>query len=152
MWTATILEHELLESAVQYTQEVQEAINESTYWQLKRSWINGSVPPNQNDWYTLDLTFRSDMWSFFYNLSGSPFSHDGYPLTPLQHASFNLWRRFGFVIWSTARMSAYGLLPSDPWHAAGEEVPFFEARKSLLTQDEKDEIDKVIRRWEIEGR
>jgi hypothetical protein len=62
--THTMLEQELLESAVQYTQDAKEAIGESSYWQLKKDWADSSMP-SREEWDTLNLTFRSNMWTFY---------------------------------------------------------------------------------------
>ncbi|KAE9377719.1 hypothetical protein N431DRAFT_164954 [Stipitochalara longipes BDJ] len=142
----TLLEHELLESAIQYMQEVKEVTNESTYWRLKKDWAAGSAPANQKDLETLDLTFRSNMWSYFSNLSGDPWYHDMSFLSPLQHVKFESFRRFGFAIWSTARMAEYGLLMADDDAAAGLQQPNWEAWRNLLTQDERDEVDRENKR------
>ncbi|KAF8862218.1 hypothetical protein BDZ45DRAFT_213936 [Acephala macrosclerotiorum] len=151
MDTETILEHELVESAIQYTQEVKEVITESTYWRFKKDWATGSMLTNQEDWETLDLTFRSDMWLFFCDLTGSIWQHRTDPRSPLQHVEFEPWRRFGFAIWSTARMAGYGLLLPRGMYPVGMGVPYYEAWRNLLTQDERDAVDKENKKRDVEA-
>jgi hypothetical protein len=142
----TLLEHELLETAIQYTREVQEGIDDAAYWQLKKDWATASTPRSPEDCVALDLTFRSNMWSYFYELTGRPGWHIMDSVSPLQHVKFDLFRRFGFTIWSTARMAAYGLLLARDEYAAGMHPPYFEAWRNLLTQEERDSVDKEIKR------
>ena len=138
----TFLEYELLESAIQFTQEIKEMINVSTYWQLKKDWAAGSMPANQEDWRTLDLNFRSNMWTFFYHLTGHRSQHEIRSLSPLQHVKFESFRCFRFAIWSTARMAGYGLLLAKDEYAVGMHAPYYKAWRNLLTQDERDAIDR----------
>jgi hypothetical protein len=145
-----ILEHELLESALEYTQEIKEVINESSYWGLKKDCAIGSMATNQEECEILDLTFRSNMWWFFSNLTGSLWGHEPNFRSPLQHVEFELWRRFGFAIWSTARMAKYGLLLPTGIYGRGLEKPFYEAWRNLLTQDERDVVDKENKKRDAE--
>ena len=146
----TILEHELLDSAIDYKQKVDQVISESKYWQLKEDWAAGSVPRSEEDWQTLDITWRSNMWDYFYGLSGTYDMHTLGFRSPLQHAKFELWRRFGFAIWSTARMAGYGLLLPRGEYPRGLEKPYYEAWRNLLTEDEKEAVDNENKRWEEE--
>ena len=140
----------MLDSAIEYTQKVKEVISESTYWQLKKSWAAGSVPKSEEDWETLDLMWRSNMWDYFSNLTGSCLTHEFDFRSPLQHAKFGPWRRYGFAIWSTARMAGYGLLLPRGEYPIGLEKPYYEAWRNLLTQDEREAVDKENKRWDAE--
>jgi hypothetical protein len=148
MRTPTMLEHELLESALHYTQDAKETIDESSYWQLKKNWAASSMP-SREEWDTLNLTFRSNMWIFFNNGTDNGHFHAlGQHRTQtdcLQHAAFDHWRRFGFAIWSTARMASYGLLLTAKDYCRGMTAPCLEAWRNLLTQDERDAVDKENR-------
>ena len=135
----TILEHEVLDPAVEYMEKVQEVISESTYWQLKMNWE------------TMDVMWSSSMWVYFCNLAGSPWSHYLRYLSPLKHAKFESWRHYGFAIWSTARMTGYGLLLPTMDYAVGLEVPYYEAWSNLLTEDERESLDKENKRLDVEG-
>ncbi|CZR65893.1 uncharacterized protein PAC_15793 [Phialocephala subalpina] len=146
----TILEHELLDSAIEYTQKVKGVISESTYWQFKKNWAAGSVPKSEEDWETLDLMWRSNMWDYFSNLTGSRWIHEFDFRSPLQHAKFEPWRRYGFAIWSTARMAGYGLLLPRGEYPCGLEKPYYEAWRNLLTEDEREAVEKENKRWDAE--
>ncbi|KUJ15984.1 uncharacterized protein LY89DRAFT_100766 [Mollisia scopiformis] len=145
----TILEQELLESATQYRQDAADLIAESKYWRFKKDWAICSTLTDQQ-WEILDNTHRSDMWYFFQLLAGSCQVHDYYFRSPLQHAKFELWRPFGFAIWSTSRMAGYGLLMPTSWYAAGVGKPFYEAWRNLLTQEQLDAVEEESKRKEEE--
>jgi hypothetical protein len=66
-------------------------INDSIYWRLNKDWVDGSLPANQEDSKTLDLTCRSDMWSYFYNLSGYQSARDFFFISPIQLPYSNMW-------------------------------------------------------------
>jgi hypothetical protein len=134
---------------LQYTSEVDELIDETQHWRLLELRQIYRKPINHEDWKTLDLTYASDVWYFFGNLSGSRLAHESDHLSPLKHAKLELWRQFGFAIWSTERMASYGLLLSLDICAVGMEVPYYEAWKSLLTQHQKDAVDEENKKQEI---
>ncbi|PMD26038.1 hypothetical protein NA56DRAFT_699122 [Hyaloscypha hepaticicola] len=132
----TILEHELLDSTTEYTQ--------------KKNWAAGLATKSEEDWETLDLMWRSSMWDYFTNLTGSCWTHNFDPLSPLQHAKFEPWRRYGFAIWSTARIPGYGLLLPTGMYPCGLEIPYYEAWRNLLSKDEREVVDKENKRWDTE--
>lgn len=128
----TLLEHELLDTAIHYTQESREVTNDSTYWQLRKDWGAFPVWIIPEDREILNLCNRSQMWSFFYRLSGGQWLvegwHDCYFRSPLQHVKFESFRSLGFAIWSTARLAGYGfLLPTERYHNPGLLPPYYEA-------------------------
>lgn len=137
----TLLEHELLESAIKYRQDTREIIPESTYWRLTKDWLHSSMPTNQKDWETLDVTYTSPMWEYFYDLTGTCLYHEVRRFTPLQHIKFAPFRPFGFAIWSMARMVGYGLLVPAEEYGVGAQVPYYEAWRNLLSQNEIDAVD-----------
>lgn len=145
------LEHELLESAIWYTQEAKEAINKSTYWRHKKDWADGSMPINQEDWKTLELTFNSDMWNFFHFLTSDPWMHEKGSPSLVRNVKFETFRPFGFAIWSTTRMVGCGLIIGTPDWSRRVYLPFFEPWRSLLTQDERDALDRENKNLDADG-
>ncbi|PVH67943.1 hypothetical protein DL98DRAFT_523043, partial [Cadophora sp. DSE1049] len=153
----TLLEHELLLLVVEYQKALakQDYPNkieqEATYWHIQRDWAiqatsthpsgseNGASKPSEAAWKVLDLTFRSNMWDTFGGLAGDQWIHEEHSMSPLQHATFEPWRRYAFPIWS---MAEYELLLQSDGHAAIMEVPYSEAWGSLLSKEERDEIER----------
>ncbi|KAH6714211.1 hypothetical protein BKA61DRAFT_57390 [Leptodontidium sp. MPI-SDFR-AT-0119] len=154
----TLLEHELLRLAVECPttlgkpEHPNQVEQEATYWRIQKDWAieNASAAasgtrtnePSEAAWKILDLTFRSKMWDTFGGLAGDQWIHEEHSMSPLQHAKFDPWRPYGFPIWSTERMVGYGLLLQSDGHGAIMEVPYFEAWGSLLSKEERDEIDR----------
>ena len=133
----------------------------------------------EEDRKVLDKTYRTETWAFFGRLTGSQWQHENRSrfLSPLQHAPFAPWRRSGFAICtlylhqppfllvfslstttpancsllrgSTSRMSSYGLLQSCSDGPSGLDIPIFEAWASLLTEGEREEIQRENKRQEV---
>ena len=143
----TLLEHELLDLARFYVQGVKRKIKNSKYRQLRRDWqLYTSESTDEQD--LLRDCHRSQTWDFFADLSGGLIDrHDYLIWSPLQHVSFEPYRRLGFAIWDTARLSRYGFLPPDDrfghwWNDC------YAVWRSILSEDERAEVERVNERWE----
>ena len=161
--TDTLLEYELIQSVVDFLQEGREMINESTYQQLKTDWATSPPPISQNEWdyETVDDCLYSPMWFFFYDLAGGTpgliGQHHSHTLSPLQHVHFTPFRRLGFAIWSQARLQGYGFLPlplpliaEEGFVRMSESAPVYTAWRSVLTTDERAEVERKNKWWDDE--
>lgn len=97
---------------------------------------------------SLDDTMWSDMWFCFSELTGTSGSHipSHLELSPLQHVKFSPWRRLGFAIGDYARLAKYGLMVPRTDYSMGKLIPYFEAWRSVMTQDERDAVEAEIKR------
>jgi hypothetical protein len=159
--TDTLLEYELIESAVDFLQEGRETIDEPTYQQLKIEWKSCPQPSSGDDYRhhdALDDCITSPMWYFFHqlkvNTTGTIGSHDFDTHSPLQHVHFTPFRRLGFAIWSQARLQGYGLLQFPLPQTAeftyvrwSKHAPVYTAWKSVLTADERAEVATMNEWW-----
>ena len=109
MHIATDLETELVQTVLDYyyAEGQETVIDENEYWSIQKRWAasadevsSSSSEHRAVEWGILDKTYRSETWSFFGRLTGSQWQHENRNrfLSPLQHAPFAPWRRFGFAI------------------------------------------------------
>jgi hypothetical protein len=160
--TDTLLEYEVIESAVDFLQEGREAIGEPIYQQLKIDWAASRLPASgdigEKNYEDLDDSVDSPMWYFFHDLNGNTTGtlghHDGNYDSPLQHIHFTPFRRLGFAIWSQERLQEYGLLQVPktptaeyPWVRMSEPTPVYTAWRSVLTADERAEVERINEWW-----
>lgn len=104
-----LLEHELIWAAVEYMEEERQAIETRTFLETKRDW---QVPTPQvaRESDILDDD-TSDTYTLFCRMSRSWTQHPtGGQCSLSQHVSFTPFRRLGFAIWGSERMSKYGFL------------------------------------------
>jgi len=146
----TLLEHELLLSVQYYVQENKKMIKYSKYRQLRRDWPL-YTSGNQEDTETVGNCHLSPTWRFFHNLTGRTSEHwYGNWSSPLQHVQFEPYRRLGFAIWDTPRLSGYGFLSSEVDFSQWNNL-YYVAWRSILGQDVLAEVEKVNKKWEEMG-
>jgi len=143
----TLLEHELLLSVRYYVQENKKMIKYSKYRQLRRDWPT-YTSGSQEDRETVGSCHLSRTWHFFFRLGGRMSEHwFGNWRSPLQHVQFEPFRRLGFAIWDTPRLSGYGFLSSEILVSSLYD-PYYVAWRSILGQDVLAEVERVNRKWE----
>lgn len=138
----TLLEHELIWSVVNYTKDDRQTITAPAFLQTRRDWSNPTAK-GQQDWNTISDYL---LWThiFFHEVTGGAGGHVVSGLcSPLQHVSFEPFRRLGFVIWDTERMVGYGLL--DPEYGFKDDS-YLLAWKSILGKDDIAEVERINQR------
>ena len=149
----TLLEDQVVWSALEYTQEDARAIAAPAFLQSTGD-FPAPVPAEQDgDWDDLSW-HNSETHAFFASVAGSNSMHDRMSTSPLQHVPFRPFRRLGFAIWSLPRMASSGLLPPiwDPKEnrARKESYPLssvLNAWRSVLGEEELAEVARRNREW-----
>jgi hypothetical protein len=163
--TDTLLEYEIIQSAIDFLQEGREAIGEPIYQELKIDWAASDLLASEDirNHDSLDDCVNSPMWYFFHELNGNSTGTLGQHIwnfsSPLQHIHFSPFRRLGFAIWSQERLQGYGLLQvprcltaEDTYVCMSDSAPVYTAWRSILTTDERAEIERVNDWWVKEAK
>lgn len=138
-----LLEHELIWSVVEYTEQDQQTIEAPTFLQTKRDWqVPTSQKPPDSECCPINPSgdcsmncYTSLTYTRFCRMAGSWGQHITVNYcSPLQHVSFDPFRRLGFAIWDSERMRNYGLL------ARGNS--FDTAWRSILGPDDIAEVER----------
>ncbi|KAK9774101.1 putative F-box domain-containing protein [Seiridium cardinale] len=141
----TVLEHQLINSVIEYEDEDKQTIVSPDFLQTRREWP--APVEGEKDWDAVSY-YSSTTYDFFYMVREGEHEHisDGL-CSPLQHVSFRPFRRLGFAIWCTQRMLGYGLLEGewgpimDPSDLFPRESVYL-AWRSILGEDEIAQVER----------
>lgn len=138
-----LLEHELMSSALNYIEENRETIDGS---RRARRNCRLSCRPRVADLKTI-IDYTSPTYKLFHHINGRNGAHKSFGLcSPIQHVSFEPFRRLGFAIWDSERMCAYGLLPAPNERTRTNSC--FLAWKSILGKDTLAEVERLNKIWD----
>ncbi|KAH8646796.1 hypothetical protein BX600DRAFT_503656 [Xylariales sp. PMI_506] len=146
----TLVENEAVRYAMEYTEAEQVVVPEDPV-KTRKDWpilVEGEM-----DWEYFSYHNYAPH-AFFHEVMGS--SHGQVingPCSPIQHISFDPFRRLGFAIWSIERMVGYGFLQPiwNPEKSESENKPFtrnsvLNAWRSVLSDDELAEVAEINNR------
>jgi len=127
----TLLEYELIESVLHFIQQPQ-VLDPNCYTSEQQWPIDDFIGEYDRPMLSSNTSFT---YVYFYYISKNYHS-------PLNFTTFEPFRNLGFAIWSRERMINYGFIPSSGQE--GEAHLYFQAWKSILTEEECDKVKKKI--------